>query len=86
MSGKGPWFALNMQLGRPQSQSRCFEEEKNLLPLLAFDPQTMQSVVYTGYTVPTLVLAYVMFRLLDIAVVAGSDHKYYAAECLSTVC
>jgi hypothetical protein len=87
-SGKGPWFALNMQLGRPQNQSGCFGEEENLLTYWHLIPRpcSLYSSLYTSYTVPALVLSYVMLRLLDIAVVAGSDHKYYAAGCLSTVC
>lgn len=41
---KEPRYPLNRMMGGPQSRSRGFEEEKNLLPLPAFETQTVQAV------------------------------------------
>jgi hypothetical protein len=35
---KVPPVSIERKLGRPQSQSGCFGEEKNLLPLLGIKP------------------------------------------------
>jgi len=40
--GKEPWYALNRGLDGPHSQFGYSGEEKNLLPLLGFEPQIIQ--------------------------------------------
>jgi len=40
--GKELRYPLNRRLGRPDSWSGHFGEEENLLPLPAFEPQTVQ--------------------------------------------
>jgi len=42
--GKNPKNPLNRRVGWPQSQSRCFGEEKNLLPIPGFESQTFQLI------------------------------------------
>jgi hypothetical protein len=37
--GKGLQYPLYRRLGEPQSWSRCFGDEKNLLPLPVIEPQ-----------------------------------------------
>jgi hypothetical protein len=37
--GKSPQYPMERRLGGPHSQSGCFGEEKNLLPLLAIESQ-----------------------------------------------
>lgn len=44
-------YPLNWRLGRPQSQSPYFAEEKNFVPLLGSKPQTYTYVPCCSYTV-----------------------------------
>lgn len=41
---RAPPYPLNKTLGGPQSQTRCFREEKSLLVLLEVQKQTVQSI------------------------------------------
>ena len=43
--GKEPWYPLNRWLDGPHSHSVLFGEDKNLLPLVVFEPWTIQPVV-----------------------------------------
>jgi hypothetical protein len=47
--GKECRYPLNRRLGGPQSQSGCFEEEKNLLPVLGCEPRTVQHIALSLY-------------------------------------
>ena len=42
--GKSPLCSLNTRLGGPQSQSGHFGGERNLLPMLGFEPWIVQRI------------------------------------------
>jgi hypothetical protein len=42
-------YPLNRRLGGPQSQSKHFGDDKNLLPLMEFEPWTVQPVLQSLY-------------------------------------
>jgi len=48
-SGKQPQYPVNGRLGGPQSQSKHFGDDKNLLPLMEFEPRTVQPVLESLY-------------------------------------
>ena len=43
--GKQPQYPLNGRLGGLQSQSKRFGEDEHLLPLMEFEPRTVQPVL-----------------------------------------
>jgi len=43
--GKQPEYPLNGRLGGPQSQSKHFGDDKILLPLMEFEPRSVQPVL-----------------------------------------
>jgi hypothetical protein len=51
--GEKPQYPWNWRLGKLRKRSELFAEEKNFLPLLVFDPRTVQTVAtsYTDYVV-----------------------------------
>jgi len=46
---KEPCYPLNSKPGEPHNQSGRFGEEKNLLPLLRFEPQIIQLLALSLY-------------------------------------
>jgi len=64
---------LNRRLDGPQRWSRNFGEDKNLWPCL--EPQVVQSVAYTDYTVLAPVVITVANLIVSQPIVSGSFRK-----------